>query len=100
MDNELFLREALLYEQDERRLEKILLLQRLIRSHYVRRQFQQVRNEYFKTMQDIEGEIIKPIETIPIKPMEIIPKKEEPSPKIGTTPIWCLIYIIIYCLNF
>jgi hypothetical protein len=49
--------------------EKILLLQRLIRSFYVRRQFEQVRKEYLKTLNDIEGEInIKSIEIIPSKP--------------------------------
>jgi hypothetical protein len=49
--------------------DKILLLQRLIRSFYVRRQFEQVRKEYLKTLSDIEGEIIiKPTETIPTKP--------------------------------
>jgi hypothetical protein len=64
MENELFLTQFL----PDNRIEKILLLQRLIRSYYVRRQFEQVRKEYLKTLSDIEGEIsIKPIEIIPIK---------------------------------
>jgi hypothetical protein len=64
MENKIFF----IQNQDDNRIEKILLLQRLIRSHYVRRQFEQVRNEYLKTLSDIEGEIsIKPIEIIPIK---------------------------------
>jgi hypothetical protein len=50
---------------NDHRIEKILFLQRLIRSFYVRRQFEQVRKEYLKTLNDIEGEItIKPIEII------------------------------------
>ena len=49
----------------DNRRDKILLLQRLIRSYYVRQQFEQVRKEYLKTLSDIEGEIsIKPIEII------------------------------------
>jgi hypothetical protein len=64
MENKIFF----IQNQEDNRIEKILLLQRLIRSHYVRRQFEQVRNEYLKTLSDIEGEIsIKPIEIIPIK---------------------------------
>jgi hypothetical protein len=64
MENELFLTQFL----PDNRIEKILLLQRLIRSYYVRRQFEQVRKEYLKTLSDIEGEIsIKPIEIIPTK---------------------------------
>jgi hypothetical protein len=58
----------LIQNQDDNRIDKILLLQRLIRSYYVRRQFEQVRKEYLKTLSDIEGHIsIKPIEIIPIK---------------------------------
>lgn len=50
----------------DNQIDKILLLQRLIRSFYVRRQFEQVRQEYLKTLSDIEGEIsIKPLEIIP-----------------------------------
>jgi hypothetical protein len=52
----------------DNQIEKILLLQRLIRSFYVRRQFEQVRKEYLKTLRDIEGE------TIPTK-TEILPQK-------------------------
>jgi len=64
MENELFLTQFL----PDSRIEKILLLQRLIRSYYVRRQFEQVRKEYLKTLSDIEGEIsIKPIEILPTK---------------------------------
>jgi len=49
---------------DDSRLEKILFLQRLIRSFYVRRQFENVRNEYLKTLSDIEGEtFVKPVVT-------------------------------------
>ena len=48
-------------------MEKILLLQRVIRSFYVRRQFEQVRQEYLQTLRDIEGDIvIKPPESLPI----------------------------------
>ncbi|CAF0724495.1 unnamed protein product [Rotaria sp. Silwood1] len=72
MENEIFLREFSQDKQDDNRIGKILFLQRLIRSHYVRRQFQQVRNEYLKTLSDIEGEVT-------IKPIEIIPTKQEPS---------------------
>ncbi len=54
---------------DNNRIEKILLLQRLIRSYYVRRQFEQVRKEYLQTLSDIEGEI-------PIKSVEIIPSQQ------------------------
>jgi hypothetical protein len=54
---------------DNNRIEKILLLQRLIRSYYVRRQFEQVRKEYLQTLSDIEGEI-------PIKSIEIIPSQQ------------------------
>ncbi|CAF2718502.1 unnamed protein product [Rotaria sp. Silwood2] len=78
MENEIFLREFLQDKQDDNRIAKILLLQRLIRSHYVRRQFQQVRNEYLKTISDIEGEI-------PIIPIEIISTKPEPSKQIVVT---------------
>jgi len=63
---------------NDRRIEKILLLQRLIRSFYVRRQFEQVRKEYLKTLNDIEGEIT-------IKPIEIIPTKPEPVQQTGRT---------------
>lgn len=57
----------------ENNIDKILLLQRLIRSFYVRRQFEQVREEYLKTLSDIEGEIsIKPVE-VSKKPVEICP---------------------------
>jgi hypothetical protein len=61
---------------NDRRIEKILFLQRLIRSFYVRRQFEQVRKEYLKTLNDIEGEIT-------IKPIEIIPTKPEPVQQTG-----------------
>jgi hypothetical protein len=77
MDNEIFLTQYLHDKQNDNRIEKILLLQRLIRSYYVRRQFEQVRKEYLKTLSDIEGEI-------PIKPIEIIPTKIEPPPPSGT----------------
>jgi hypothetical protein len=53
---------------DDHQIEKLLLLQRLIRSYYVRRQFEEVRKEYLKTLSDIEGEISsKPVEIIPTK---------------------------------
>jgi hypothetical protein len=52
----------------DNQIEKILLLQRLIRSYYVRRQFEQVRKEYLKTLNDIEGDIsIKSVEILPTK---------------------------------
>jgi hypothetical protein len=63
---------------NDHRIEKILFLQRLIRSFYVRRQFEQVRKEYLKTLNDIEGEIT-------IKPIEIIPTKPEPVQQTGRT---------------
>ena len=70
MENEVF-REVLRNKQDDdSEIEKIVLLQRLIRSYYVRRQFQQVKQEYLKTISDIDGEIS-------IKPIEIIPTKDE-----------------------
>ncbi|CAF0992804.1 unnamed protein product [Rotaria magnacalcarata] len=74
MEKEMFLREVLHDRQDDDKIQKILLLQRLIRAYYVRRQFQQVRTEYLKTLSDIEGEIS-------IKPIEIIPTKQEPPKK-------------------
>jgi hypothetical protein len=74
MENELFLTQFL----PDNRIEKILLLQRLIRSYYVRRQFEQVRKEYLKTLSDIEGEIS----------IEILPTKQQ----TGTTKP-----IILYC---
>jgi hypothetical protein len=61
------------FKQDDHRLDKILLLQRLIRSYYVRRQFEQVRKEYLKTLSDIEGDIS-------IKPIEILPTKSDQQP--------------------
>ena len=68
MENGSFLTQFRQEKQDDNRLDKILLLQRLIRAYYVRRQFEQVRKEYLKTLSDIEGEIsIKPIEIIPPK---------------------------------
>ena len=53
------------------RLGKVLLLQRLIRSFYVRRQFEQVRQEYLNTLSEIEGATLieptpKPVEPQPI----------------------------------
>jgi len=60
----------------DNQIEKILLLQRLIRSYYVRRQFEQVRKEYLKTLSDIEGDIS-------IKSVEIIPPKTVPSQQTG-----------------
>lgn len=78
MDNEVFLRGFPQDNQNDKRLEKILLLQRQIRSYYVRRQFQQVRNEYLKTISEIEGDAV-------IKSVEITPKKEEPPPPPTTT---------------
>jgi len=60
----------------DNQIEKILLLQRLIRSYYVRRQFEQVRKEYLKTLSDIEGDIS-------IKSVEIIPLKTVPSQQTG-----------------
>ncbi|UJR25896.1 hypothetical protein I4U23_007244 [Adineta vaga] len=64
MENNRFLTQLFETNTDDQRIEKILLLQRLIRSYYVRRQFEHVRKEYLKTLADIEGEVsIKPIET-------------------------------------
>ena len=62
--------------ENDHRIEQILFLQRLIRSFYVRRQFEQVRKEYLKTLSDIEGEIS-------VKSVEIIPTKPEPVPQTG-----------------
>lgn len=59
---------------NDHQLEKVLLLQRLIRSFYVRRQFEQVRQEYLQTLSEIEGETL-------IKPVEPTPKPIEPTPK-------------------
>ncbi len=60
-------------ENDEQ-IEKILFLQRLIRSFYVRRQFEQVRKEYLKTLNDIEGESI-PTKLEPIQQTGRIKKR-------------------------
>ena len=49
------------------------MLQRLIRSFYVRRQFEQVRKEYLQTLSEIEGEMI--IEPIVVEKKEIIEEK-------------------------
>ncbi|CAF4102864.1 unnamed protein product, partial [Adineta steineri] len=52
-------------------IEKILLLQRLIRLFHVRRQFERVRKEYLKTLSDIEGELsIKSVEIIRTKSID------------------------------
>ena len=67
---------------DDRRMENILLLQRVIRSFYVRRQFEHVRQDYLQTLRDIEGEIA-------IKPSEIIPQT-------GRRKILRLILILIH----
>ncbi len=80
MDNGIFLTQFLHDKKDDNRIEKILLLQRLIRSYYVRRQFEQVRKEYLKTLSDIEGEI-------QIKPVEIVPTKIDPTPQQQTGTI-------------
>ena len=48
--------EKKVYHQNQ--LEKIHFLQRLIRSFYVRRQFEHVRKEYLQTLSEIEGEPI------------------------------------------
>lgn len=74
---------------DDRRMENILLLQRVIRSFYVRRQFEQVRQDYLQTLRDIEGETA-------IKPREIIPTKSEPIPQTGRRKISRLILILIH----
>ena len=55
-------------ENSDDRLTKILLLQRIIRSFYVRRQLELVRKEYLQTLSDIEG-------PLPVEPV----KKLEPS---------------------
>lgn len=41
---------------NQNQIEKIRFLQRLVRSFYVRRQFEQVRKEYLQTLSEIEGE--------------------------------------------
>lgn len=76
MEKDTFLRDVFVGKQDDAKMQKILLLQRIIRSYYVRRQFQQVRNEYLKTLSEIEGEVV-------IKPVETSPKKQEPSNENG-----------------
>ncbi|CAF1204805.1 unnamed protein product [Adineta ricciae] len=85
MEKDVFITQAFHTNPDDQRMEKILLLQRLIRSYYVRRQFEDVRKEYLKTLTDIEGEMaIKPVESHPIKVEEplkqtiaVLPSKEE-----------------------
>lgn len=76
MEKDTFLRDVFVGKQDDAKMQKILLLQRIIRSYYVRRQFQQVRNEYLKTLSEIEGEVV-------IKPVVPSPKKQEPSNEKG-----------------
>lgn len=61
----------MLTDGDDQRLEKILLLQRLIRSFYVRRQFEQVRQDYLKTLSDIEGDVVV------VSPPRIEPAREQ-----------------------
>ena len=68
MEKDIFITQGFHTNPDDQHMEKILLLQRLIRSYYVRRQFENVRKEYLKTLTDIEGEMaIKPVESHPIK---------------------------------
>ena len=57
--------EKKVYNQNQ--LEKIHFLQRLIRSFYVRRQFEHVRKEYLQTLSEIEGE-------------PIVEKEDKPAP--------------------
>lgn len=73
-------------DEDQRRMENILLLQRVIRSFYVRRQFEHVRKDYLQTLRDIEGEMA-------IKPPETIPIKSEPIPQTGRRNI--SLYLIL-----
>lgn len=77
MEKDIFITQNFHTNPDDQRMQKILLLQRLIRSYYVRRQFEDVRKEYLKTLTDIEGEMaIKPVESRPIK-------VEEPPKQTG-----------------
>ena len=71
--------ESHLFPCAEDHTEKLLLLQRLIRSHYVRRQFEQVRQDYLQTLSDIEG-------TTMVQPVPIQPRKQIDQVDVKTTP--------------
>ena len=69
--------ESHLFPCAEGHAEKIFLLQRLIRSHYVRRQFEQVRQDYLQTLNDIEGTTT--VQPVPIQPRKPIDRTDVPT---------------------
>lgn len=83
-------------DDDHRRMEKILFLQRIIRSFYVRRQFEHVRQEYLRTLRDIEGEIaIKPPENIPTKSESIQQTGRRKSNERFHCNLWNILVAIV-----